>query len=167
MLGLSIASLREPELSQRMFRLVKATRDVGNAYETAGQRRVTVALQLADWGEQTADTAISDLADKVGVILTEIGELDKKYAIAADIARTHLKLIRDTERSVHPSREGMQRVTDELQKIMAKDPQSDRVVMLEQEFQRARAKNLVAEAQLTNVVSGDMSSPFFFLLVNV
>lgn len=42
---------------------------------------------------------------------------------------------------------------DEIAKLKAKEPESAKLVTLEQELVRAEAENLVAEAQLTNVVS--------------
>jgi hypothetical protein len=64
-----------------------------------------------------------------------------------------LKVIRNTEKSVQPSRDGKQKVEEEIRKLKSKEPQSTRLVVLEQELVRAEAENLVAEAQLSNVVS--------------
>jgi hypothetical protein len=44
-------------------------------------------------------------------------------------------------------------IADELQKLKFKEPTSTKIVLLEQELVRAEAQSLVAEAQLTNVVS--------------
>lgn len=44
-------------------------------------------------------------------------------------------------------------VSDEIQKLKYKEPQSTKIVQLEQELVRAEAQSLVAEAQLTNIVS--------------
>lgn len=44
-------------------------------------------------------------------------------------------------------------VADEIQKLKYKEPQSTKIVQLEQELVRAEAQSLVAEAQLTNIVS--------------
>lgn len=64
-----------------------------------------------------------------------------------------MKQIRNTEKSVQPSRDGKRKVADEIAKIKSKEPESARLVTLEQELVRAEAENLVAEAQLTNIVS--------------
>ncbi len=95
---------------------------------------------------------MSDVADKVGVLLSELGEQEEAYAARLDEGRAVLKVVRDTERSVQPSREGRRKIADEIQKVLAKEPQSGRLVTLEQELVRAEAENLVAEAQLGNVV---------------
>lgn len=68
-----------------------------------------------------------------------------------------LKAVRDTERSVQPSRDGRRRVADEIHRLKVREPQSTRLVTLEQELVRAEAENLVAEAQLGNVVSSNTS----------
>lgn len=152
--GFSLASLRgtvQPELSKRLFRLIKSASNLVSAHETAAKERVSIATQLSEWGEQTNDEAISDVSDKVGVILSEMGEQEDSYAHALDDSRGTLKTIRNTEKSVQPSRDGRNKIADEIAKLKAKEPESTKLVVLEQELVRAEAENLVAEAQLTNV----------------
>lgn len=112
-----------------------------------------MATQLSEWANKTGDDAVSDIADKVGVILSELGEQEGAYAHGLEDARGGVKAIRNTERSVQPSREGKAKIVDEIQKLKFKEPESTRLVVLEQELVRAEAENLVAEAQLNNVVS--------------
>lgn len=47
----------------------------------------------------------------------------------------------------------LSQVSDEIAKLKYKEPQSTKIVQLEQELVRAEAQSLVAEAQLTNIVS--------------
>jgi len=75
------------------------------------------------------------------------------YAHNLDDSRAILKAIRNTEKSVQPSRDHKAKITDEIAKLKAKEPESAKLVTLEQELVRAEAENLVAEAQLTNIVS--------------
>jgi len=124
-----------------------------SAHETAAKERVSIATQLSEWGEQTGDEAISDVSDKIGVVLSELGEQEDSYAHALDDSRATLKTIRNTEKSVQPSRDGRDKIADEIGRLKAKEPESTRLVVLEQELVRAEAENLVAEAQLSNVVS--------------
>ncbi|KAK3329763.1 Eisosome component PIL1-domain-containing protein [Apodospora peruviana] len=152
--GFSLSSLRgatQPELSKRLFRLIKSENNLISAHEAAAKERVSIATQLSEWGEQTGDDAISDISDKVGVVLSEIGEQEDNYAHALDESRGTLKSIRNTEKSVQPSRDGKNKIADEIAKLKSKEPQSARLVVLEQELVRAEAENLVAEAQLTNI----------------
>lgn len=152
--GFSLNSLRgtvQPELSKKLFRLIKSENNLINAHEAAGRERVSIATQLSEWGEHTGDDAISDVSDKVGVILSEIGEQEDSYAHAIDDSRGYLKAIRNTEKSVQPSRDGKAKIADEIQRLKLKEPESAKLVVLEQELVRAEAENLVAEAQLTNV----------------
>lgn len=85
--------------------------------------------------------------------MSEMGEQEDAYAHALDDARGVLKQVRNTEKSVQPSRDGKRKIADEIAKLKAKEPESPKLVTLEQELVRAEAENLVAEAQLTNVVS--------------
>jgi hypothetical protein len=153
--GFSLSSLRgqiQPELSRKLYRLIKSENNLISAHEAAGKERVSIATQLSEWGEQTGDEAISDVSDKVGVILSEIGEQEDSYAHALDDSRGVLKAIRNTEKSVQPSRDGKAKITDEIARLKSKEPESAKLPVLEQELVRAEAENLVAEAQLTNIV---------------
>ncbi|EQL00166.1 sphingolipid long chain base-responsive protein LSP1 [Ophiocordyceps sinensis CO18] len=132
-------------------RTVKSENNLITAHETAGRERIAIAQQLSDWGEQTGDDGVNDVSDKVGVILSEMGEQEDSYAHALDESRGRLKSIRNTEKSVQPSRDGKVKITDEIAKLKSKEPESTKLVVLEQELVRAEAENLVAEAQLTNV----------------
>ncbi|KAK1973079.1 sphingolipid long chain base-responsive protein LSP1 [Colletotrichum sublineola] len=152
--GFSFNSLRgniQPELSRKLYRIIKSENNLITAHETAGRERISIATQLSEWGEQTNDAAVSDVSDKVGVILSELGEQEDQYAHSLDDARGVLKYIRNTEKSVQPSRDGKDKIADEIAKLKMKEPQSARLVVLEQELVRAEAENLVAEAQLTNI----------------
>ncbi|KAL5357518.1 Eisosome component PIL1-domain-containing protein [Aspergillus floccosus] len=150
----SIATLRglqQPGLSKKMNRLVKSENSVISAYERAGRERVSVASQLSEWGESTDDDAVSDISDKLGVLLAEMGEQEDVFAQNLEDYRTLLKHIRETESSVQPSRDYRAKVADDIQKQKLKDPNSLKLETLEQELVRAEAQNLVAEAQLTNM----------------
>lgn len=155
-MGFSINSLRgfnQPELSKRLHKLIKTSNNVITAHETAGRERISIATQLSEWGEQTGDEAINDVSDKIGVLLSELGETEENYAHALDDARGSLKQIRNTEKSVQPSRDNKVRIADEIARLKVKEPENTKIVTLEQELVRAEAENLVGEAQLTNTVS--------------
>ncbi|KAJ5414182.1 Sphingolipid long chain base-responsive protein LSP1 [Penicillium cosmopolitanum] len=142
--------IQAPELSRRLSRLIKSENNAIGAYEAAGRERSSIAAQLSDWGESTEDDAVSDISDKLGVMLAEIGEQEDVYAQNLEDSRGVLKHIRNMEASVQPSREQRQKVTDEIAKLKYKDPNSTRITTLEHELVRAEAQNLVAEAQLSN-----------------
>jgi hypothetical protein len=144
--------------------MIKTENNLIAAYETAGKERVSIASQLSDWGEQTGDDAISDISDKVGVLLSELGEQEDLYAHNLDDSRAILKAIRNTEKSVQPSRDNKSKIQDEIAKLKAKEPESAKLVTLEQELVRAEAENLVAEAQLTNIVSLPIVSEYYLLI---
>lgn len=135
-----------------MNRLIKTENATIGAYETASRERISVAAQLSEWGETTEDEAVSDLSDKLGVLLAEIGDQEDIFAQNLDEYRSVLKQIRDTEGSVQPSRDQRFKIADEIQRLKYRDPTSTRIVTLEQELVRCEAMNLVAESQLTNMV---------------
>lgn len=55
---------------------------------------------------------------------------------------------------------GKQKITDEIAKLKYKDPNSPRIVVLEQELVRAEAESLVAEAQLSNITREKVKAAF-------
>jgi len=159
----TFASLRgnyQPELSRRLFRLIKSENYVINAYESAGHERQAIAAQLSEWGEQTGDDAVSELSDKLGVLLSEIGSQEEVFAQNLEEYRSILKQIRNTESSVQPSRDHKLKIEEEINRLKYKDPTSGRIATLEQELVRAEAENLVAEAQLTNVTRNKLKEAF-------
>jgi hypothetical protein len=158
----SISTLRgiqQAELSKKLYKLIKTENHAIGAYETAGRERLSIASQLSDWGESTNDDSVSDISDKIGVILSEIGEQEDLFAQNLEDYRAILKQIRNIESSVQPSRDQKTKISDEIQRLKYKEPSSPKLVTLEQELVRAEAQNLVAEAQLTNIVSYFISRP--------
>ncbi|KAI9800148.1 MAG: hypothetical protein M1833_003475 [Piccolia ochrophora] len=143
--------MQQPELSKKLFRLIKTENHVIGAHETASRERISIASQLSEWGEATGDDALSEISDKLGVLLSELGEQENSFAENLEDSRTVLKQIRNTEGSVQPSREHKAKVSDEIQKLKYKDPTNVKLPQLEQELVRCEAENLVAEAQLTNI----------------
>ncbi|KAL8659579.1 MAG: hypothetical protein Q9226_000360 [Calogaya cf. arnoldii] len=147
----SLRGMQQPELSKKLFKIIKSENHAIGAYESASRERISIASQISDWGEATGDDSISDISDKVGVLLSEMGEQEDLFAQNLEDYRSVLKQIRNTESSVQPSRDNKAKITDEIQKLKYKEPQSTKLVQLEQELVRAEAQNLVAEAQLTNI----------------
>jgi hypothetical protein len=80
-----------------------------------------------------------------------MAEVEDNYASALETSRQTLKQIRNTESSVHPTRENKVKITDQIAHLKHKDASSPKIMTLEQELVRAEAENLVAEAQLTNI----------------
>ncbi|PQE18736.1 Sphingolipid long chain base-responsive LSP1 protein [Rutstroemia sp. NJR-2017a BBW] len=156
----SLRSSTQPELSRKLHRLIKTENALISAYITASRERVSLGTQLSEWGEATHDAEISDISDKLGVLLSELGEQEDLYAHNLDDSRGILKAIRNTEKSVQPSRDHKQKLMDEIAKLRVKEPESARLVTLEQELVRAEAENLVAEAQLSNVTRKKMKEAY-------
>ncbi|KAF2772462.1 hypothetical protein EJ03DRAFT_258923, partial [Teratosphaeria nubilosa] len=147
----SLRGIQQPELSKRLYKLIKTENHQIGAYESAAKESQSVASQLSDWGESTEDEGVSDISDKLGVLLAEIAEQEDLFAQNLEESRGVLKQIRNTESSVQPSRNHKTKIQDEIQKLKYKEPESTKLVTLEQELVRAEAQSLVAEAQLTNV----------------
>jgi hypothetical protein len=149
----TLRGLQQPELSKKLYKIIKNENTVIGAYESAGRERVSIASQLSDWGEATGDENLSEVSDKLGVLLSEIGEQEDLFAQNLEDYRGLLKQIRNTEGAVQPTRDQRNKISDEIQKLKYKDPTSTKLVTLEQELVRSEAQSLVADAQLSNVVS--------------
>lgn len=117
--------------------------------------------QLSLWGEG-CDDDVSDVTDKLGVLIYEIGELEDQFVDRYDQYRVTIKSIRNIEASVQPSRDRKQKITDQIAQLKYKDPNSPRIVVLEQELVRAEAESLVAEAQLSNITREKLKAAFTY-----
>ena len=101
----SLRGMQQPDLSKKLYKLIKSENHAISAYEHAGRERVAIASQLSDWGEGTGDDAVSEISDKLGVLLAEIAEQEENFTQGLEDYRGVLKQIRNTETSVQPSRD--------------------------------------------------------------
>src|ERR1700761_7528165 len=116
---------------------------------------------LSLWGE-ACDDDVSDVTDKLGVLIYEIGELEDQFVDRYDQYRVTIKSIRNIEASVQPSRDRKQKITDQIAQLKYKEPNSPKIVVLEQELVRAEAESLVAEAQLSNITREKLKAAFTY-----
>ncbi|KKZ63084.1 hypothetical protein EMCG_02585 [[Emmonsia] crescens] len=150
-----------PDLSKKLSQLVKMEKNVMRSMELVGRERMEAAQQLSCWGE-SCDDDVSDVTDKLGVLIYEMGELEDQYVDRYDQYRVTMKSIRNIEASVQPSRDRKQKITDQIAHLKYKEPHSPRIVVLEQELVRAEAESLVAEAQLSNITREKVKAAFAY-----
>ncbi|EHK40386.1 uncharacterized protein TrAtP1_006479 [Trichoderma atroviride] len=150
-----------PDLAKKLSQLVKMEKNVMRSLELVARERMEVAQQLSLWGEAT-DEDVSDVTDKMGVLLYEIGELEDQYVDRYDQYRITMKSIRNIEASVQPSRDRKQKITDQIAQLKYKEPNSPKIVVLEQELVRAEAESLVAEAQLSNITREKVKAAYSY-----
>lgn len=148
-----------PELSRKLSQLVKIEKNVLRSIELAANERRDAAKQLSLWGLENDDD-VSDITDKLGVLIYEMSELDDQFIDRYDQYRLTLKSVRDIEGSVQPSRERRAKIADKIAHLKYKDPQSPKIEVLEQELVRAEAESLVAEAQLSNITRSKLRAAF-------
>lgn len=101
----SLRGMQQPDLSKKLYKLIKSENHAIGAYESAGRERLAIAQQLSEWGEATGDDAMSEISDKLGVLMAEMAEQEDAYAGNLEEYRGVLKQIRNTESSVQPSRD--------------------------------------------------------------
>jgi len=157
----STAGAFGPELSKKLAQLVKMEKNLMRSMELVSRERMEVAQQLSIWGE-ACDEDVSDVTDKLGVLIYEIGELEDQFIDRYDQYRVTIKSIRNIETSVQPSRDRKAKIQDEMAKLRYKDPQSPRLQVLEQELVRSEAESLVAEAQLSNITREKVKAAFTY-----
>ncbi|KAI8623976.1 Eisosome component PIL1-domain-containing protein [Xylariaceae sp. FL1651] len=150
-----------PDLSKKLTQLVKMEKNVMRSMELVAKERMEVAQQLSIWGE-AGDEDVSDVTDKLGVLLYEIGELEDQYVDRYDQYRVTMKSIRNIEASVQPSRDRKQKIADQIAQLKYKEPNSPKIVVLEQELVRAEAESLVAEAQLSNITREKIKAAYTY-----
>ncbi|CAI4218586.1 unnamed protein product [Parascedosporium putredinis] len=150
-----------PDLAKKLTQLVKMEKNVMRSLETVAKERMEVAHQLSNWGE-VADEDVSDITDKLGVLLYEIGELEDQLVDRYDQYRVTMKGIRNIEASVQPCRDRKQKIMDQIAQLKYKEPNSPKIVVLEQELVRAEAESLVAEAQLSNITREKIKAAYSY-----
>uniref|UniRef100_A0A060SWT9 ARAD1A08008p n=1 Tax=Blastobotrys adeninivorans TaxID=409370 RepID=A0A060SWT9_BLAAD len=148
-----------PELSRKLAALVKMEKNVMRSIELVARERREVAKQLSSWGEENDDD-VSDVTDRLGVLIYEMGELEDQFIDKYDQYRVTLKSVRNIEASVQPSRDRKQKITDQIAHLKYKEPNSPKIIVLEQELVRAEAESLVAEAQLSNITREKVKAAF-------
>lgn len=148
-----------PELSRKLSQLVKIEKNVLRSMEIVANERRDAAKQLSIWGLENDDD-VSDITDKLGVLIYEISELDDQFIDRYDQYRLTMKSIRDIESSVQPSRDRKDKITDKIAYLKYKDPMSTKIEILEQELVRSEAECLVAEAQLSNITRSKLRAAF-------
>ncbi|CAB16733.1 meiotic eisosome BAR domain protein Pil2 [Schizosaccharomyces pombe] len=148
-----------PEMAKRLAALVKMEKDLLRSYENVAMERKECANQLSYWGED-CDDDISDISDKLGVLLYEIGELEEHMVDRYDQYRVSLKTIRDIEASVQPTRVKKEKLLNSIYDVRSRDPESPKLITMEQELVREEAACLVAEAQLTNITRENFKRAF-------
>ncbi|KAF2857943.1 hypothetical protein K470DRAFT_149681 [Piedraia hortae CBS 480.64] len=156
----SLRGTQQPDISRRLYKLIKTQKHQISSYEVASRESRGIASQLSTWGEGTEDDTILDVSDKVAVLLSEMAEQEDIYAQNLEESRGILKQIRNIEHSVQPSRTHKIKVQEEIQKLKFKEPESTKLVTLEQELVRAEAQCLVADAQLSNVTRQKFKEAF-------
>jgi len=153
-------NLTQPEMSKKLFKAIKTENAVISGIENTARDEYAFAQQLSEWGEETGDDAVSDLSDKLGVLLTEVAEVEENYASGLEDSRLILKQIRNMETSVAPARDHKLKISDQIYNLKHKDPNSPKIMVLEQELVRAEAEELVANAQLTNITRQKLKESF-------
>lgn len=148
-----------PELARKLSQLITTEKGVLRSLEVVSNERRAAARQLSLWGAENGDD-VSDVTDKLGVLIYELGELQDQFIDKYDQYRVTLKSVRNIEASVQPSRDRKEKITNEIAHLKYKDPQSPKIPVLEQELVRAEAESLVAEAQLSNITREKLKAAF-------
>ncbi|CAN9357302.1 unnamed protein product [Alternaria alternata] len=165
----SLRGTQQPELSKKLFKIIKSENHAIGAYEAAARERVGIAQQLSEWGEATEDETISEISDKLGVLLAEIAEQEDIYAQALEEYRGVLKQIRNTESSVQPSRDHKTKVSDELEQELTRQKFKEAydhhfaatIERAEKQIILAKhARRLLNLVDDTPIVPGDVHPPF-------
>lgn len=148
-----------PEGARKSSQLIKTEKNVMKALELLSFERRNTAKGLTSWGEDQEED-VSDITDKLSVLIYEMGMIDDAFIDRYDQYRLAIKSVRNIEASVQPSRARKQQITDQIAMLKYKDPQSPKILVLEQELVRAEAESLVAEAQLSNITREKLKQAF-------
>ncbi|KAK9355003.1 Eisosome component PIL1-domain-containing protein [Lipomyces doorenjongii] len=134
-----------------LARLIKSLNPLLSHHRSAASSTRTTAHLLSSWSAQTGDDAVSDVADKFGVLLAEMANLEESYSEGIDDVKMVLKTIQDVENSIRPAKTHQTKLRDQVNKASIKPEAGRKLEQLERELVRADAEVLVADAQLLNV----------------
>lgn len=152
--------LSDLSITKKLSQLIKMEKNVLKAIELTSKERKDIAKQLSFWGEKNDDD-ISDVSEKLGVLIHEIGELEIQYVKKCDENRPNLIKIKNIESSIQPTRQKKKKLIEEIKSLSSKKS-SSRLSVLQQELVRVEAESLVAESQLSNITRVKLKSFFNF-----
>ncbi|KAK7203577.1 Eisosome component PIL1-domain-containing protein [Myxozyma melibiosi] len=170
---------RFPIPNSPLSRLVKSFSPVISHYKSAASAACTTAQLLSDWGDVTGDLAVSDVADKFGVVFHEVASVDMRYVSQLEEFKDSLATILDVASSIKPVKAHQAKLREQLNRALAASnsassptsmssgssqlttsqlikqeeniaKQQRKVEQLQREIVRADAESLVADAQLQN-----------------
>ncbi|KAK4494816.1 hypothetical protein PRZ48_014172 [Zasmidium cellare] len=141
----------DPALAKKLAKLIAMEKNTLRSRETASKERIDGAQALSAWAEEQ-DEDISDVIDKVAVLISEAGDLEDQYVDRYDVYRGALKDIRNIEKIIQPIRDKKQKLIERIATLRAEEaPDASELDSLEQELVRAEAESLVAEKQLSTI----------------
>lgn len=80
-----------------------------------------------------------------------------RYSLAVTVSVLLSRIFALSSRAI-----GKQKITDQIAQLKYKEPNSPKIVVLEQELVRAEAESLVAEAQLSNITREKLKAAFTY-----
>ncbi|KAK9468094.1 Eisosome component PIL1-domain-containing protein [Lipomyces arxii] len=136
---------------QPLGKLIKSWGPVAAHHRSAALSCRSTAHSLSSWGDQTGDDAVSDVADKFGVLLAEMANIEELYSEELEEIKRIFRTIQDVENSIRPAKSHHTKLRDQINKASIKPDPGRKLEQLEREFVRSEAEVLVADAQLFNV----------------
>lgn len=139
------------DAKHRLPKLIKIESSVIHSINAGARDRKSVAEQFCEWGKDSEDDTVETLTDMLAGLKYNLGEAEEVLAQDLEESRCTIKQVRDTMRSVQPTRDHRNKVMDQIAHLQHKEPTSAKLRQYEQELVRAEAECLVGEAQLTNI----------------
>ncbi|CAB37434.1 sporulation specific PIL domain protein Meu14 [Schizosaccharomyces pombe] len=159
----SISKLKElshADDSRKSHRIIRSGKSSGEAYKQAGKGLMNLGNHLSDWGAKSSNLSLNDISDKIGVLVSELGETEIEFVKAFNENRIKFKAIRAMEDSIAPSRAHRQRLISSIEREEERDPLSPKLTDLQNQLVRTEAENLVGEMQLDNTSREVFKSSF-------
>lgn len=147
-------------LVKRISQLAEVDKNYITALSIISRERKEAAKMISFWGSESIEEDVDDISDKVGVLMWEMSELEKRLAEKYEKSKNLLEIIKDIEASTQPVRDQKKKLVTRINKLQLRDPTSLKLFTLDESLARLEAESLVAEAQLSNVTREKLKQAF-------
>jgi hypothetical protein len=139
--------------NDKIEKLSKATSDQYRSTELVAREQLERAFRLSDWGETTGDDEVSDITDKIGVLLAEFSDQEDNFAEKLPELLSTYSIIRKAQRAFEDSKARVDSLLSEITNLKSKIPNSPKIPKMTETLVRAETERMVREAEFKNKVS--------------
>ncbi|KAK9479421.1 Eisosome component PIL1-domain-containing protein [Lipomyces japonicus] len=137
-------------LHQPLSRLVKSLSSLSHHHNSLASATSLSAHVLSSWGSTSSDNLSADIADKLGVVLNAISQIEEICIPGVKNCKKMMQHVQDVEQTIKPICAQQGKLKNSINKARAKN-EIRKFEQLERDLVRVNAESLVVESQIINV----------------